>query len=80
MLLTDDTSGDALDNQELKNVLSGVSQRIGRKIDILGLDACLMNMIEVAYQLKDCVQVMVGSEEEEPFDGWPYHITKSFTS
>lgn len=69
----DDTSGDALDNQELKNVLSGVSQKIGRKIDILGMDACLMNMIEVAYQLKNCVQVMVGSEEEEPFDGWPYH-------
>jgi len=34
--------------------------------------ACLMNMVEVAYQLKDCVHVMVGSEEEEPFDGWPY--------
>ena len=69
----DDTSGDALDNQELKNVLSRISQKIGKKIDILGMDACLMNMIEVAYQLKDSVQVMVGSEDEEPFDGWPYH-------
>ena len=68
----DDTSGDALDNQELKNVLLRVSQRIRKKIDILGMDACLMNIIEVAHQLKDSVELIVGSEEVEPFDGWPY--------
>ena len=69
----DSSGGDALDNRELKSVLSTITQKIGRPIDILGMDACLMNMVEVAYQLKDCVQVMVGSEEEEPFDGWPYN-------
>ena len=31
-----------------------------------------MNMVEVAYQLRESVQVIVGSEIEEPFDGWPY--------
>lgn len=31
-----------------------------------------MNMVEVAYQLRDSVNVIVGSEIEEPFDGWPY--------
>lgn len=69
----DSSDGDALDNQELKGVLSRVAEKTGEPLDILGMDACLMNMVEVAYQLKDCVQVMVGSEEEEPFDGWPYN-------
>jgi len=69
----DDTSGgDALDNRELRVVLAGICTLLGRKIDLLGMDACLMNMVEVAYQLRDSVNVIVGSEIEEPFDGWPY--------
>ena len=69
----DDTSGgDALDNRELRVVLAGICTLLGRKIDLLGMDACLMNMVEVAWQLRDSVQVIVGSEIEEPFDGWPY--------
>ncbi|MFH2075807.1 MAG: clostripain-related cysteine peptidase [Pseudomonadota bacterium] len=69
----DDTSGgDALDNRELRIVLAGICALLGRKIDLLGMDACLMNMVEVAYQLRDSVNVIVGSEIEEPFDGWPY--------
>ncbi|MCX5839359.1 MAG: clostripain-related cysteine peptidase [Deltaproteobacteria bacterium] len=69
----DDTSGgDALDNSELRIVLAGICALLGRKIDLLGMDACLMNMVEVAYQLRESVNVIVGSEIEEPFDGWPY--------
>ncbi len=69
----DDTSGgDALDNRELRVVLAGICTLLGRKIDLLGMDACLMNMVEVAWQLRDSVNVIVGSEIEEPFDGWPY--------
>ena len=70
----DDTSGgDALDNRELRVVLAGICALLGKKIDLLGMDACLMNMVEVAYQLRDSVNVIVGSEIEEPFDGWPYN-------
>jgi hypothetical protein len=61
-----------LDNRELRVVLAGICALLGRKIDLLGMDACLMNMVEVAYQLRDSVNVIVGSEIEEPFDGWPY--------
>lgn len=69
----DDTSGgDALDNRELKDVLTRGCTVIGKKIDILGMDACLMTMVEVAWQLRDFVEVLVGSEIEEPNDGWPY--------
>jgi hypothetical protein len=54
---------------------------IGRKIDIVGFDACLMSMIEVAYQIKDAAELSVGSEESEPNEGWPYdRILKALTS
>ena len=68
----DDTSRDFLDNVELKKVLAEVKRQTGRDIDVLGFDACLMNMIEIAYQLRGTAQVVVGSEELEPGDGWPY--------
>ena len=61
-----------LDNTELKNVLANACTAIGKKIDILGMDACLMTMVEVAWQLRDSVEILVGSEIEEPNDGWPY--------
>lgn len=68
----DDDAGDFLDNIELKKVFSAVTAKLGRKLDIVGMDACLMNMVEVQYQLKDEALFCVGSEEVEPGDGWPY--------
>lgn len=69
----DDQSNDCLDNRELKQVLRFTQDRLaGRKLEILGMDACLMTMIEVAYQVKDYARFLVGSEESEPADGWPY--------
>jgi hypothetical protein len=64
-------SHDYLDNQELRN---GVYKALpaGRKLDILGCDACLMNMLEIAYEMKETAAFMVGSEETEPGAGWPY--------
>ena len=42
------------------------------KIDVYGSDACLMQMAEIGYELKDKVPVIVGSEESEPGDGYNY--------
>jgi len=64
-------SQDYLDNRELREAVSRALPN-GRKLDILGCDACLMNMLEVAYEMKDTARFMVGSEETEPVDGWPY--------
>ncbi|OGR69420.1 MAG: hypothetical protein A2081_00505 [Elusimicrobia bacterium GWC2_61_19] len=41
-------------------------------VDIYASDACLMQMAEVAYELKDAARITVGSEENEPGDGWAY--------
>jgi hypothetical protein len=69
----DDTNKDFLDNAELKRVLVQVARKAGRPLDVLGFDACLMNMVEVAYQLRGLVGHIVASEEVEPGDGWPYN-------
>ncbi len=42
------------------------------KIDILGLDSCLMGMAEVAYEVRDYVEILIGSEGFEANTGWPY--------
>ena len=47
-------------------------ETIGQKFDLLGMDACLMSNIEVAYQVRNHVRYIVASEENEPADGWPY--------
>jgi hypothetical protein len=36
------------------------------------MDACLMSTLEVAYQTRANALNVVGSEELEPADGWPY--------
>lgn len=64
-------SHDYLDNQELRNGIYNALPQ-GNKFDILGCDACLMNMLEIAYEMKDTACYMVGSEETEPGAGWPY--------
>ncbi|MDD2717181.1 MAG: clostripain-related cysteine peptidase [Candidatus Wallbacteria bacterium] len=50
---------------------------IGRKIDILGYDACLMAMAEVICETGDYVDYTVGSEETIPVAGWPYDLILS---
>ena len=68
----DDNAQDFLDNIEMKRVLLSTKKFLKRKVDILGMDACMMSMAEVAYQLRGSVSLTVGSEEVEPGDGWPY--------
>jgi hypothetical protein len=69
----DNQAQDFLDNIELKRVLGGARKIFGQRIDVLGMDACLMSMAEVAYQLRDAADHMVGSQETEPTNGWPYN-------
>jgi hypothetical protein len=77
----DDQARDFLDNIELKKVMARIKKKLSRKIDILGMDACLMSMVEVAYQMRDVADFSVGSEETEPGDGWPYdRILKSLAA
>ncbi len=44
----------------------------GKKIDIIGLDACSMSMLELASELQSCADFMVASQEDVPDVSFPY--------
>lgn len=67
----DVTSNDFLDSDETRKALL-TSLPIGRKFCILGFDACYMAVLEVAHELRNCAAFLIGSEEMEENDGWPY--------
>jgi hypothetical protein len=71
-ILIDENAKDFLDNKEMKQILADTATLLGRKLDVLGMDACLMSMVEVGYQMRESVEFTVGSEEAEPGTGWPY--------
>jgi hypothetical protein len=80
---SDDTDGDILYMREVQDAMNTARQNVearlgtGVKIDVVGFDACLMGMVEVAYALRDHANYMVGSEETEPGAGWPYNTILS---
>ena len=57
---------------ELGSIFLNFSRKIGRPIDILGFDACLMALAEICYEVRDSVSLIVGSDEEVPKQSWPY--------
>lgn len=63
---------------ETKNHIStpelGMAMKEIGKVDILGFDACLMQMAEVVYETKDFADYVVGSEETVPGYGFPYDV------
>jgi hypothetical protein len=69
------SKNDALTMGELRWALEHAGFGNGRlgKLGILGFDACLMNMVEVAYEFTGLTDFVVGSQQTEPGDGWPYH-------
>ena len=55
-------------NGDLKNAFDKISS----KVEILGLDACNMQCLEVLTEIKDNVYYTISSETEIPSDGFPY--------
>lgn len=68
----DDTHNKFMSLSDIKKALAKAVEVGGKKLDILGWDACLMAMAEVGYELKDFAKYMVASEQLEGADGWPY--------
>jgi hypothetical protein len=59
------------ETEELRKAISD-GLPIGKKLDILGCDACLMNTLEICYENKDIADYMISSEDTETGNGWPY--------
>ena len=67
----DETSGDYLGMDEVRQAFATVHATAG-PTDLIGMDACLMAMIEVDMQIQPYVRVRVASEETEPGSGYPF--------
>ncbi|MBI5883642.1 MAG: hypothetical protein HZB91_11125 [Elusimicrobia bacterium] len=63
----DDETGNHISTQQLESALAAIGG-----VDILSMDACLMQMAEVGYQVRKYATVVVASEETEPADGYTY--------
>jgi len=57
---------------EFREAIKSISSSLGKNIDVLLLDACLMQMVEVASEVYPFVDFMVGSEQLVPDFGFPY--------
>ena len=68
----DDSSKDFLDTQDLRQALSQAQTATGARFDVIGMDACLMAMVEGARELVPFADYFVASQEVEPMVGWPY--------
>lgn len=71
-ICADDTSMDFLDNRGLSKALETAQKDTGQRLSLIGMDACMMAMFEVAYQVRHYADCFVGSQEAEPMAGWPY--------
>jgi len=60
--------GDYLTLPELASAL----QAGGVRFNLIGMDACLMAMVEVAYEIRNYGDILVASQASEPADGWDY--------
>jgi hypothetical protein len=65
----DSNNGDNMNANELSAAIDGSSVD---RFDLIGFDACLMGMVEQAWDLRDLSDVVVASEELIPGDGWAY--------
>src|ERR1041385_1017357 len=48
------------------------NELLGKKLDILGFDSCVMGMLEVGYQFNAVAKTMIASEGSVPSAGWTY--------
>jgi carboxypeptidase D len=65
----DDTNGS--NYLTIKQVGQAIANS-GQHIDIVGFDACLMSMVEIAHEVRGSADYVLASEEDIPDVGWPY--------
>ncbi|RCK78384.1 MAG: Cysteine protease [Candidatus Ozemobacter sibiricus] len=71
-IASDDTSGSFITADQLGLALREGARRHGRRLDVVAFDACLMQMVEVAWAVHRWCDVLIGSEEVVPRAGFPY--------
>lgn len=67
----DDHSNNHITTAQLGEAMGEIKGLLGRNLDLLCMDACLMQMMEVAWVLRHSCDYIVASEETVPGDGFP---------
>ena len=65
-------SNDSLLLSELREAMEATEFAKGKKLDLVGFDACLMGSLENMCLWSNYADYYIGSEELEPGDGWNY--------
>ncbi|MGE0206683.1 MAG: clostripain-related cysteine peptidase [Candidatus Babeliales bacterium] len=74
-MMTNMQTKSCMDNEELIKLFENLSKNVfHKKIDVCGLDMCKGAMFEHVYQLRDYIDFLIGSQECELIDGWPYAL------
>jgi subtilisin-like proprotein convertase family protein len=62
----------SISSGEYATAMEAITDALGRKLDIIGFDACLMGMWEVNEASAPYGNYLVASSDVEPAIGWPY--------
>jgi|GEM_PF-2071231 len=71
-LCQDQTDNDSLTVRELGGALGAITSDGVNKLQVVGFDAGLMQMLEVDYQIREYAEYAVGSQGVGAVQSWPY--------
>jgi len=63
---------DRLTADEMQSAIATATSNQGEYINVIAFDCCVMNMMEISYELRNLCDYVVASEENIPFDGFDY--------
>lgn len=72
IFIDQDNGTDFLSNYYVANAIKSAADASGIKIDILGIDACIMATIEAAYEFRNSASILVASQDLIQNKGWDY--------
>ena len=61
-----------MSNYDLAAALTNAQSDTEIKLDIIGIDACEMDLIEAAYEFRNVADIFVASQELVALEGWDY--------
>jgi len=68
------SDSDWISMPDLSEAMAQITTHLGRNIDLLAFDACLMADFDVLYEARHYSDYVVASGYVEPGEGWPYDL------
>ncbi len=58
---------------DFQNAFNAMYSSVGEKIDLLAIDACAMQQVEIAYEVRDYAKIFLAPQGLWPLLGFPYN-------